>query len=81
VRQLGFDDRFIRMWDFYLAGCEGSFLERHIGDAQLLLTRNHNPQTLFGEPWVADYHPETRSDENGCHIGMRTHKRNAAERL
>ena len=59
VRQLGFDDRFIRMWDFYLAGCEGSFLERHIGDAQLLLTRNHNPQTLFGEPWVADYHPET----------------------
>lgn len=51
VRALGFDDRFIRMWDYYLAYCEGAFLERHIGDFQLLLTKNHSPRKLFGEPW------------------------------
>src|SRR5208283_3647215 len=51
VRALGFDDRFIRMWDYYLAYCEGAFLERHIGDFQLLLTKNHSRRKLFGEPW------------------------------
>jgi cyclopropane-fatty-acyl-phospholipid synthase len=51
VRGLGFDDRFIRMWDYYLAYCEGAFRERHIGDFQLLLTKTHSPQKLFGEPW------------------------------
>ncbi|NII11716.1 cyclopropane-fatty-acyl-phospholipid synthase family protein [Oleiagrimonas sp. C23AA] len=39
VRQLGYDERFIRMWEFYLAYCEGGFRERSIGDAHLLLTR------------------------------------------
>jgi len=51
VRALGFDDRFMRMWDYYFAYCEGAFLERHIGDFQLLLTKNHSPRQLFGEPW------------------------------
>jgi len=51
VRALGFDDRFVRMWDYYLAYCEGAFQERHIGDFQLLLTKNHSPRKLFGEPW------------------------------
>jgi cyclopropane-fatty-acyl-phospholipid synthase len=54
VRALGFDDRFIRMWDYYLAYCEAAFLERHVGDFQLLLTKNHNPRTLFREPWRED---------------------------
>ncbi len=53
VKALGFDDRFIRMWDYYLAFCEGAFLERHISDFQLLLTKNYNPQPLFQEPWWA----------------------------
>jgi hypothetical protein len=39
------------MWDYYLAYCEAAFLERHVGDFQLLLTKNHNPRTLFQEPW------------------------------
>lgn len=39
VRSQGFDETFIRMWDYYLAYCEGAFLERHIGDAQLLLVK------------------------------------------
>jgi len=51
VQALGFDNRFVRMWDYYLAYCEGAFLERHIGDFQLLLTKNHSPRKLFGEPW------------------------------
>lgn len=51
VRALGFDERFIRMWDYYLAYCEGAFLERHIGDSQVLLTKSRNPKALFGEPW------------------------------
>ena len=51
VQSLGFDDRFARMWDYYLAYCEGAFLERHVGDFQLLLTKSHSPRKLFGEPW------------------------------
>jgi cyclopropane-fatty-acyl-phospholipid synthase len=39
VRALGYPERFIRMWEFYLAYCEGGFVERSIGNAQLLLTR------------------------------------------
>lgn len=40
VRAQGFDDRFIRMWEFYLAYCEGGFLERSIGVSHLLF---HKP--------------------------------------
>jgi cyclopropane-fatty-acyl-phospholipid synthase len=51
VRALGFDETFIRMWDYYLAYCEGAFLERYIGDAQMLLSKDGSldPQRL--EPW------------------------------
>ena len=36
VLQLGFDERFIRMWDFYLCYCEGGFREGVISDVHLL---------------------------------------------
>ena len=39
VRAQGYDDRFVRMWEFYLAYCEGGFRERSIGVAQLLLAK------------------------------------------
>ncbi|HEY7817321.1 MAG TPA: cyclopropane-fatty-acyl-phospholipid synthase family protein [Vicinamibacteria bacterium] len=39
VRELGFSERFTRMWDFYLAYCEGGFAERYLGDVQLLLVK------------------------------------------
>jgi cyclopropane-fatty-acyl-phospholipid synthase len=39
VRAQGFDDRFIRMWELYLAYCEAAFEDRHIGDVQLVLTK------------------------------------------
>jgi cyclopropane-fatty-acyl-phospholipid synthase len=51
VRLLGFDDRFIRMWDLYLASCEAAFLERHTGLFQLLLVKNGARRALFNEPW------------------------------
>lgn len=35
VRQQGFSDEFIRMWEFYLCYCEGAFAERAIGTVQL----------------------------------------------
>jgi cyclopropane-fatty-acyl-phospholipid synthase len=49
VRALGFDDRFIRMWEFYLAICEAAFLERHTGVYQLLLAKNGAPRPLFND--------------------------------
>lgn len=39
VRAQGFDERFIRMWEFYLCYCEGGFMERSIGTAQLLFAK------------------------------------------
>ena len=51
VRSLGFDDVFIRMWDYYFAYCEGAFRERHIGDFQLLLAKKLHSTPLMEEPW------------------------------
>lgn len=39
LRELGYDDYFLRLWEFYLCYCEGGFLERTIGTAQLLLAK------------------------------------------
>jgi cyclopropane-fatty-acyl-phospholipid synthase len=51
VRALGFDERFIRMWDLYLASCEAAFLERHFGVFQMLLAKNYSQRALFNEAW------------------------------
>jgi cyclopropane-fatty-acyl-phospholipid synthase len=39
VRAQGYDECFIRMWEFYLCYCEGGFRERSIGVAQLLFAK------------------------------------------
>ena len=39
VRQLGYPESFIRMWEFYLASCEGAFLERAVSDVQVVFTK------------------------------------------
>jgi cyclopropane-fatty-acyl-phospholipid synthase len=36
---LGYDERFQRIWNLYLAYCEGGFAERRICDVQLLLAK------------------------------------------
>ncbi len=39
VRELGFDERFIRTWHYYLSYCEAGFRERQIGVNQLVLAK------------------------------------------
>ncbi|HEV2290204.1 MAG TPA: cyclopropane-fatty-acyl-phospholipid synthase family protein [Gemmatimonadales bacterium] len=36
---LGFDERFLRLWEFYFCYCEGGFLERAIGTAQMAFAK------------------------------------------
>ncbi|MET0224989.1 MAG: class I SAM-dependent methyltransferase, partial [Dokdonella sp.] len=50
VRALGYPERFARMWEFYLAYCEGGFLERSIGTAQMLLTKPRSRLAQFTPP-------------------------------
>ena len=39
VMDMGFDERFIRMWRFYLSYCEGGFRERIIGTFQISMAK------------------------------------------
>jgi len=39
ARAQGFDEQFLRMWEFYLAYCEGGFRERALGVAHLRLAK------------------------------------------
>jgi cyclopropane-fatty-acyl-phospholipid synthase len=39
LAELGYDERFRRLWDLYLSYCEGGFRERRIQDVQLLLAK------------------------------------------
>jgi len=48
VRDLGFDERFLRTWDYYLAYCEGAFAEGYIGDVQLLFRMGVDPAATEG---------------------------------
>jgi cyclopropane-fatty-acyl-phospholipid synthase len=50
VRQLGFDERFTRMWDFYLGWCEGAFRERYVDAAQLVITKRSANEPAHAEP-------------------------------
>jgi len=42
VRALGFDERFIRMWNYYLQYCEAAFANRNISVVQAVYTRPNN---------------------------------------
>ncbi|MBH98169.1 MAG: SAM-dependent methyltransferase [Rhodospirillaceae bacterium] len=49
IKSLGYSDEFIRMWEFYFCYCEGGFIERAIGDVQLLLVKpDSQPSINFG---------------------------------
>jgi cyclopropane-fatty-acyl-phospholipid synthase len=61
VLALGFDERFVRMWEFYLAYCEGAFLARYINDLQLVLTRPMNG-TLGTTPYGRQLAPVREAD-------------------
>ena len=53
VRALGYDDRFVRVWEFYLASCEAAFRTRSLRDVQLVLSRSFND--------ALPLHPELRA--------------------
>jgi cyclopropane-fatty-acyl-phospholipid synthase len=42
IRALGYDERFLRVWTYYLAYCEAAFAIRSLRDLQLVLTRSFN---------------------------------------
>jgi len=48
IRALGFDERFRRLWDFYLAYCEGGFAEAILGTAQLVFSKPLDRAVLDG---------------------------------
>lgn len=49
VSRLGFDERFLRKWRYYLRYCEAAFAGRHIGVVQTVYARPNNP-VLGGYP-------------------------------
>lgn len=42
IRELGFDEVFLRKWEYYLAYCEAGFAARVLNDLHLVLTRPNN---------------------------------------
>lgn len=57
VRRMGFDERFIRMWEFYLCYCEGGFAERFTGNLQLLFTKPGYRGEPLLPPLTGNVHP------------------------
>jgi len=47
IRALGYDENFVRMWEYYLCYCEGGFAERVLGDVQMLLVKPGNRRRPF----------------------------------
>jgi cyclopropane-fatty-acyl-phospholipid synthase len=47
IAPLGYDERFHRLWRFYLCYCEGGFRERALSDVQILLAK----PGYRGRPW------------------------------
>jgi cyclopropane-fatty-acyl-phospholipid synthase len=45
VKKLGFDEGFIRKWNYYLSYCEAAFFEKNISLNQLLYSKSNNPLT------------------------------------
>ena len=55
IQALGYDDAFIRLWEFYFCYCEGGFLERTIGVVQVTAVKPDNIDTLhFSDLPAAD---------------------------
>jgi cyclopropane-fatty-acyl-phospholipid synthase len=47
IRAMGYNDTFLRMWEYYYCYCEGAFIERAIGNVQILLVRPENRRDPF----------------------------------
>ena len=42
IKEMGFSNTFIRLWEFYLTYCEAGFLEKNIGDYQFVFSKQKN---------------------------------------
>lgn len=47
VRTQGFNESFIKMWEFYLCYCEGGFIEKAISDVHLLMAKPENQRAQW----------------------------------
>ena len=55
IKALGYDEAFIRLWEFYFCYCEGGFLERTIGVVQVTAVKPDNIDILhFSDSPVAN---------------------------
>ena len=67
VKNLGFDDRFIRLWEYYHAYCEAAFLERQVNVAQMLFanqdSRIKTNEGLFPNPELTPANTAQHVDE------------------
>ncbi|XP_070041708.1 uncharacterized protein [Nicotiana tomentosiformis] len=52
IRVLGFDDKFIRTWEYYFDYCAAGFKTRAIGNYQIVFSRPGNI-AAFGDPYSA----------------------------
>ncbi|KAL3329127.1 hypothetical protein AABB24_036297 [Solanum stoloniferum] len=50
IRALGFDDKFIRTWEYYFDYCAAGFKTHTVGDYQIVFSRPGNVAT-FGDPY------------------------------
>lgn len=48
VRQLGYEDDFIRLWEYYMCYCEAGFLERYTSVIQMVLNKPRCRNTDIG---------------------------------
>ncbi|MBT6120289.1 DUF1365 family protein [bacterium] len=46
IRELGYDDEFIKKWEYYLSYCEVGFRNRYINTLQFLITRPMNQRLI-----------------------------------
>jgi cyclopropane-fatty-acyl-phospholipid synthase len=45
IRGMGYSEQFLRMWEYYYCYCEGAFMERAIGNVQMLLVKPESRRT------------------------------------
>ena len=48
VRELGYEDSFVRLWHFYLCYCEAAFAERRVHNVHLLFAKSQCTLDLSG---------------------------------
>ena len=53
AQALGFEESFLRLWEYYFAYCEGGFAERRLGNAQFLLAKPEARVQVQVEPLPA----------------------------